>query len=365
MSTAAAHQAALPVDPKGAPPDPWIGSEPRLGGALLDIGARGLRRPYLVLGLSLALTAAVVGARLALRPGHTASLTFRMEEGGLIDAKAAPRPPARIREFITDVALSRDRVLELMERHHLSDPLRRANPAAAVKSFRQDLSVEVLRNYFLLDWDTSGQPRSAEVVISYSGGDREKVQGVVEELRQIILETLSERRAARLAEARALSAAEERRERQRLAALESRLAQLSGRPAGASRVESFQALSALTRDLGRSAGRSGQLGRRATSLDYVQAAERSDLGLTFRLVDERLLTTRPPLGPGGVARWALAALAVLAPLVTFLLGAFDQRIRRAADVAAFGFPLFGAVAARAGDDAGSLAARRAAGRRVR
>jgi hypothetical protein len=365
MSAAATHHAGrLPVDAKIAHFDPWIAAEPRFASTLRDVAARGLHRPYLVLVVSVALAGAIVGARLAAQPGHTASLTFRMQEGELVDSKVALRPPARIREFITEVALSRERLLELMERHRISDQLRRANPIEAVKAFRKDLSVEVARNYFLLDWDTSGQPRSAQIVVSYSGGDREVLRAVIHELGQIILETVSERRAARLAGARALSNAAEQRERDRLAALESRMARLLGRAPAQAAVPSevYQELGAVGRDLSMALGRSALIGRRATSLDELQAAEQSDLGLTFRLVDERLRTTRAPLDAAGTVLWAAAALTLLAPLVTVLAGAFDQRIRRSADVLVQGFPLFGSVPAAAGDDAGSLIARRAARR---
>jgi hypothetical protein len=365
MRTAAALHAEQPsFGANVAQVDPWIEAEPRLAGALGNVVARGLRRPVLVLALSVALAGGVVGARLALRPGYAASLTFQMQEGDQVDAKASLRPPSRIREFITDVALSREQLLLLMERYRISDQLRRANPANAVMAFRKDLSVEVVRNYFLLDWDTSGQPRSAQVVLSYSGGDREQLQAVVHELGQIILDTMSARRAARLAEARALSEAEEQRERRRLAALEAEMARLLARASagGGSSGEALQAFGEVQRDLARSMGRSGALGRRAATLNYLQAAEQSDLGLTFRLVDERLRTTRGPLGATAAALWAVAAFGLLAPLVTVLVGAFDQRIRRAADVLVHGFPLFGAVTAVPGDEAGHLAARRAARR---
>jgi hypothetical protein len=365
MSTAAAyHPAGTPHDAKVAPVDPWIGAEPRLASALRGVVARGLRRPYLVLVVSVILAGAVVGVRKAAPPGYTASLTFRMEEGERVDTKADVRPPARIREFVTDVALSRERLLALMERHRISEKLRRANPVEAVKAFRKDLTVEVVRNYFLLDVDTSDQPRSAQVVVSYSGGDREELQAVVHELGQIILDTLSERRSVRLAEARALSAAEEQRERLRVAALEAQLAKLLARGSERAKAppEAFQELSTVGHNLSLALGRTGQLGQRATRLEYLQAAEQSDLGLTFRLVDERLQTVRAPLGARGTVLLAAAALALLAPLVTILTGAFDQRIRLAADVVAQGFTLFGAVAAAPGDDVGHLDARRAARR---
>lgn len=339
--------------------DPWVAREPRLGPTLRRVLARAARRPALPLLLAALATALLVTARVLARPTYVATLTFRLAEGDLQDPSNAPKPPARIREYVTAVALTRDRLLALMEEHGISARLRQANPTAAVKSLRDDLDVTVVRNYFLLDRASAGEPRSALVLVSYAGGDRAQVKEVVHDIGAIILETQAGARSARMRKARDLNAAQAELTRGQLRALEQDRARIAGR-AARSGVESAYAqadLAAIERAIRSATARVLDLDRRAASLELSQEAERQRLGLSFDLVDERVQTLRPPLGPRRLAAYALLLFPTLAAIAAIVLGSFDQRVYGAASVRSEGFPLLGTVPAFPGADAGSWRAR--------
>lgn len=79
---------------------PELPEEPRLAQALRVVCGRAAARPLRTLaGIALA-TALAVGARALLRPAYTATVTFRLREGKVLDQRLAPRPPSRIREYI-------------------------------------------------------------------------------------------------------------------------------------------------------------------------------------------------------------------------------------------------------------------------
>lgn len=353
--------AAAPPDPSpaagAARADPWLEAEPRLAAAARELAVRGVRRPWRVVFLAIGVVFLVVGFRVTRKPTYIAALTLQMDESTLQDPRALPSPPSRIREHVLKVALSRERLLALMERHDLSARLRKQNPIAALTSFREDLRLEVVRNYFLFDRGTAGQPRSAQVVLSYSGGNRDKVREIVHELGQIILQTQAESRALRLAQARDVSAAQARRAREELHRLDAQRASLlAGGPERALLAGDGDLLS-VQREASRLAARVDLLERSASDLDMARDAERLNLGLTFRVVDEVVLTERRRLGAATVVVASVVLFSILAPITLLVVGAFDRRLHLAADVLACGFPLLGVVPFAPGDDAGCLAAR--------
>lgn len=342
--------------------NPCVEGEPRLWTVLPDVLARAARRPLRTLALAALATASVVAVRVSLPPSYLARVTFRMSEGDLQSSTSAPQPPARIREYISNVALTRERLLGLMERHGISPRLRAVNLEAALDAMREDLEIEVFRNYFLFDRREAGEPRTAQIVLSYRGDDRDQALAVVRDIGTVVLESQQAGRSARLDQAREVAALQARHARERLRLAQEQHAQLLRPAAGGAeeraRVEAERAL--LQQEILGWIARVQELERRAADLQFTQAAEAQHLGLTFRLVDESVKTVRRPLGRAEVAGHAAVVFAAVSLVLSVLLGAFDRRVYRAADVIASGFPLLGTVPALAGDDAGAHRARRRA-----
>lgn len=342
--------------------DPWIDSEPHLWGVLPGVVRRGARRLPVVVLVAAAATALAAASRNLRPPVYEGSVTFRIEEGALQDRTSAPRPPSRIREYIATVVLSRERVLALMERHGISARLRQVNPVLAVEGFRDDLQVEVMQNGFLVDWGPAAEPRTAQVVVSLRGDDREQVQVVVQEVADLVLEAQATSRAARMTGARQAAVEQAQRARDELVLAQARRTRLLLQAGDGAPARLRADLEGAEHELQRVAGRVRQLERRASQLEFAAALEESHLGLMLTPVDQDVIAIREPLRGLELARFAAAGFAAFAVASLVTAGAFSTTVHGARDVLDFGLPLLGAVPPFPGDRAGALRTRRAGGR---
>ena len=331
--------------------EPWISDEPRLARVARDVIVRALHRPALVLTLALLVTGAFVALRALRTPTYVATLHFRIAESNLTDRLHAPRPPHAIREYVRNVALSRDRVERIMTEHRWFGP--GVARERAIEEFRDDVEIEVTRNYFLLDRGQDGSPRSALLAMSLRGYDGIEALGILHEIGNAILEGQAEYRAARLAGSRALVDAELERTRVRSRSLQARLGSLERELAGAQagRAASIASQIAARRFEAKVATEQIlALERLASGVKFSAAAEGERLGLSFEMFDESVVPHSPRLGPFRAAGLAFLVLA-LALLVTLLfVGSFDDRIYTPADLVSRGIAIFGTLRRFPGDD---------------
>lgn len=346
-------------------PDAWIGEEWRLARAARGAFARARRRPLrLALAASL-VTGALVTARALKPPSYEATLYFRLSEGDFSQPGVTPRPPRDIRQHIANVALSRHQIEQLMRKYRMSTAWLARDPAAAVEDFRDDLAIEVSRNYFLFDRGRNEAPRTAQVTVSLTGSDPEDTQAMLREIGAAVLRGQADQRGARMAQIRALLELELSQLRARTLSLQGQIEQLSLQALKAvpqSAVPIRARIAGLELEARSAIEQALALERRLGDLSFSGAAEEEQLGFHFQLFDERLVTYAPRLGSGELALRAaitfLVALLLLAPL----LGAFDDRIYAPSDLADVGPGLVGAFPRFPGDQAGSFQARHSQGR---
>lgn len=330
-----------------------VAAEPPFSAVLRNVFARARKRPLVAAALAAGATAAVVALRVAAPPSYVAALTFRMDEGHVIDPRNLPPPPPRVREYVSSVALSRTRLLELMERHGISPQLRANDPLAAVDALRADIGVDVVRNYFLLD-RRPGEPRSALVVVSFTSTRREQALAIVHDIGTLLVESQAAARASRLRRAREANAAHLRLARERLDIAEEHRADPGVLPGMEAAPVSLWL--AWQRDLSAALARVAELEDRARELELAGDAEREHLGFELRLVDERVTASRRPLRPAETAAYAAVVFAMALSGAVVWVGAFDRRVRGYADVTACGLRLLGTVPSFGGDDASSYRA---------
>lgn len=322
--------------------------------------ARALRRPVRVVAIGLLVAGAYVAGRAWRAPSYQATLYFRLVEGEVTDLRLAPRPPAAIREYISSVALSRSRLEQIMRRYGISGSYLARDPVAAVEDFRQDIEVDVSRNYFIYDRRADDPPRSALVTISLRGSDPDRTRAVLRAIGDLILSEQAAQRSARLAQARELLGTQLKAARARSRSLQGAMDRLWAdlRTAdGGGAVEIRARISALRAEAKGAIERALALERRAAEVAFTSAAEGERLGLSFELFDESLVATAPHLAPLQLARRGAIALAIALLLTLPVLGALDDRIYAPGDLAARGLPLFGALPRFPGDEAGSSGTR--------
>lgn len=340
--------------------EPWVSDEAQMELVARRVLSRALHRPVRVIVIALLTSGVVIAARGSRSPSYEASLHFRLHEGDLTDLKNAPRAPHAIREQIANVALSRNRIEQLMKKHHLSGAYLARDRVAAVDEFREEIRIDVSRNYFIYDRRPSDEPRSAQVVISLSGSDAERTRAVLREIGDAILQEQAVRRSDRLAHAQELLGDQIRRARARARSLQETIGRLG---LDAARADALAAIRIQARIAALEAETHGAieqvlaLERRAAQVALSSAAEDEQLGLNFELVDESLVVSVPRLTPLQLASFGGLALAIALLLTVPVLGAFDDRVYVPEDLAARGLPLFGALPRFPGDDAGSYRSR--------
>jgi hypothetical protein len=344
--------------------EPWIGDESQLAAIARQVFVRALRRPWRVLVIAVLITGAYVWTRAHAAPTYEATLYFNMVEGDLTDPNNTPRPLRSIREYISNVALSRARVERLMTKYHLSDAYLARDRVAAIDAFREDIRIDVTRNYFLYDRIQFNAPRSAQIAISTRGGDPERARAILREIGDAILQEQLAARADRLGQARDVFGSQLLLARTRTRLLQQQIDRLwldlaRADPRGAIWIQAR--IAGLQADIKGAIEQVVALERRAADVAFTAAAEGNQLGLNFELFDESLVTTAPRLTPFQLARLATVVFIMVLVLTVPVVGAFDDRIYSAHDLEVYGLPFFGALPRFNGDDAGSYRARRQTG----
>ena len=326
-----------------------------------QVFVRALRRPVRVLAIAVLISGTYVWTRAHTAPTYEATLYFNMVEGDLTDSKNTPRPLRSIREYISNVALSRARVERLMTKYHLSHAYLARDRVAAIDAFREDIGIDVTRNYFLYDRIQFNAPRSAQIAISRRGADPEQSRAILREIGDAILQEQLAQRADRLGQARDVFGAQLLLARTRTRLLQQQIDRLW---LDLARADPRNAIWIQARIAGLQADVKGAieqvvaLERRAADVAFTAAAEGKQLGLNFELFDESLVTTAPRLTPFQLARLAAIVFFMVLVLTVPVVGAFDDRIYSAHDLEVYGLPFFGALPHFDGDDAGSYRARR-------
>jgi hypothetical protein len=337
--------------------DAWISEEPQPTAVVTRVLARAARRGGLVLLVSLAGTVALVAFRAARPPTYVATTYFRLAESEVSDTTAGPRPPRAIREYIAGVTLTRDRLRRIMQAHGWSTGFLARDPVRAVEEFREEIGIEVNRNYFIYDRAPDDAPRTAHVSISLKGSDVEGTRAVLHDIGETILREQAEHRHDRLAQGRTLVEEQLRLAKDHARDVQIELAGLrSGarpdRPLGAATgptriaVLQAEALGATERVVA--------LEKRLGELSFAATAENASLGLTFERYDESVVPVSAHLTPRQLAYRAVAVFAILFLLSLPAVGAFDERVYSPADLVERGLTVFGAIPRFAGDEAASF-----------
>jgi hypothetical protein len=256
-----------------------------------------------------------------------------------------PVPPRDLESFVREVALARDPLLHHMEAHGLEPELRATDPGRAIASMREDIDVAVERNYFLEYRATGEGARSMRIRLRYRHPDPGVAQEVARDLARLCEEALAggrkelDTQAAALAQELVVGARQrlEAHERQ-LAATRVALVRGPSRDHARLRVDIARLESAITAD----AVELRDLESRAQGYAMERDVAGSGLGLDFSVVRMQ----PPELRQRTALRVALLGgflFCVLLPLGAAVVGAFDRRIRDAADVRRLGLEPIGTI----------------------
>ncbi len=320
----------------------------RDGARALPELARLLRRGGARLWVTLPAVAlaAIAAALFATRAKpYQAELVLLVSEGRMDGGTDMPVPPRDLESFVREVALAREPLLRLMEARGLEPELRAIDPGRAVAEMRQDIDVAVERNYFLEYRETGEGARSMRIRLHYRNADPGLAQEILRDLARLCEEALAGGRSELNAQAAAMTQELVVGARQRLEAHERQLAATRvalvrgpSRDHARLRIEIARLESAITAD----AVELRDLELRAQTYAMDRDVEGSWLGLSFTVARMR----PPELRKRTVARVAVLGsllFCMLLPLGAAVVGAFDRRIRDAADVRRLGLEPIGTI----------------------
>jgi hypothetical protein len=336
----------------------WTDDEPGMRGAWAELGRmrrRALARPLRTLALALLVAAAAAGARARKTRVYRSRVVLRVTEGDL-DAATAPRPNKQLRAYVLGVAFSSARLAGVIRQFELYPRERARDPslALAVEAMRDDLDVEVWRNYFVEARQLDDAGRSARVAVAFEHRDPQVALDVTRRLGALVVEQEEETRRAQAdaAAAHAAAAVSDARDE-----LTRRRATIAAHKAGPLTPLARVELADLQKSLEPLEARLHELEQRKAAFDLRAQLERHQLGLRFELVDPGQAARLGWSKPRELATVGAIVFVAALPLAVLFVGAFDARVRDADDVRRLGLEPLGALERFAGDNMGALDAR--------
>jgi hypothetical protein len=337
----------------------WIDQELGLVGAGREIrrlARRAAARPVRTLGITLLITLAVVGRNARKVQAYPSRIVFRVTEGEL-DATTAPPPNRQLKSYVKTAIFSNGRLIELMRARKLRAAALKKDPAQAAEDMREDIGVEVWRNYFLDARGMFDPARSARLAIVYADKDPQLAYDVVRDLGALIQQSEGSTRVAEAEQAAEqitgmVAAAREELTRAQVKIAEKELALTHAKPDVAvgltvELTDLRQAILSLEARVERLSSAKSELALRAD-------IERHQLGLQFELVDSgrpaRIVHPHP-------IRLGLIVFLLVLPLVGIAIGAFNSRVYDLDDVRRLGIEPLGQVPSFPGDEVGTLESR--------
>jgi hypothetical protein len=337
----------------------WEKDEPGAKGAWIELQRlkrRALSRPLKPVFIALLLTAALVGMRARKQRVFSSRVVFRVTENDL-DATTAPRPAKALREYVYDVCFSTTRLIELMTLHGLYPAQLKRDPLLAAETMRDDIEVDVWRNYFVDDRTSLDAGRSARLAIGYSSKDPAQALVVAQDLGKLIAEVESKSRIQQTADAAERAAYQLSVARQQLTRMQTRIIAIeySLRRAlpphdALLRIE----LEALRKEVPVLERKAKEHQAAATDFKLRASMEKSNLGLSFEMVDPGTVAKPGLSRPRELILFAVLGFLVFLPLAGMYAAAYDKRVFDPEDVRRLGIAPLGHVKAFPGDNVGSL-----------
>ncbi len=325
----------------------WVDEEPGIKVWLAQTARllrRGLRRPIWTVSIAVLTAAITTGVKALKEYKFGPRYTLRVVEGDR-DPSDSPQTKRLLRQHVEGAIFSNGRLNEVMERHNLYPGLRRNNPRAALDSFREDISVDVYRNYFLEAPSPHRPPRSARIAVRYYSSDRDLALAVTRDLGSLIAdhEARTRKRLAEAALARVSNALQ--RAQDKHLAIRQRLAEVTNELARTGDAKLVVEQTHLLRSLEGTLMLVEGYERRKASFSVGTALETHQLGVSFEVIDPGAIPNAAGLHPRDLIQLSLTVFVLMLPLAMLAAGAFDTRLRELDDIQRLGLDPLGRVPA--------------------
>ena len=323
----------------------WIAIEP---GALQVLGQlgrlfrRSWRRPFVVVGLTLLVATLAAGGWALKERNYAPRVILRAIEADY-QYGANPRPKRRLRDHVRDAVFTNQRLMEVMRKHRLYAAILNTNPQAALASFRDDITVDVYRNYFVEERSPKDPPRSARIGIRYQSSDQKLALDVTRDLALLVADHESRTRRAQVAGlVREATEQLDRAQTDVIAHQRAIAEKVTLIQTGIDR-QAVVELASLQRSLPLLERRVADAERTKAARELNASLEAKELGLRFEIVDNGAVRVSSVPDGEDFALLGLFAFVFGLPFVSLLVGAFDTRIRDADDLRRLGVSVLGQI----------------------
>jgi len=312
----------------------WMAREPGLREAFAELGRLGRRAlglPGRILIGTLLLALAVVGFVVVKGHRFAPRYLLRAVESDRV-ASDAPHGKRALRDHVLHNTFSNGRLLEIIQRHRLYPALAKRDPNAAVTSFREDIEVEVYKNYFVEERDPDEPPRSARIAVRFRSEDRALALAVTRELGALIVEqeALARRAQASAAVQQASGALDRMRDeyQSRQQRMTEKLLALEPKKNPGALLDLID----LRDQLDAIDGRLGALETSQASLEVGAAFEQQSKGLRFEVIEQGSIPSSEGVNAEDAVGLGVLTFVFGLPLVGLAIAAFDTKLRNTEDL---------------------------------
>lgn len=329
--------------------EPWDMRERgdhRIVRELSRLARRAKTRPVMVLFLSVAGSAFVVGLLARKNQTFEAEVILRVSEGVIV-ADNTPLPRDKLEGYLRSIAFSDANLARVVAEHDLFPIARARGPRFALAELLDRIDLAIYSNYFAIDHGLD-VPRTVRISVTYTADERGNALPVARSIAQLIINAASERRQTASDALFDLSSKKAQVLEQNEAALATALAAKTEALLAATSRGDAAAAADLRVELSRirETRESAAIALTAArhhqaELSLRRAADSQRLGLAFAIADERpppRPTRREILILAGVLAFAFAV-----PLAVVWAGAFDRRIHDEGDVLVLGLSSLGII----------------------
>ena len=286
---------------------------------------------------------------------------MRATEGVLVDEES-PLATQGLANYLYSVALSKDRLLPIIEEHNLYPSRKTFGDQYAIDELRNFLDVEIGSNHFARDRDEGDPQRSVGITVHFSDFDPNLAFNVAQDLGNMLVQAEVERRINHARKISAIASStvalvQEKLEKQTaaLASAEVAIDKSTGDPTAAlALAEARIAKKRLLVDLKETTMLLDQVTATEAATDLTRAAEGANQALQFEIVDVRRPTIIPGTSPVVYAIIGLFVFVILLPIVAIGIAALDTRLHHIEDVMRLGMPVVGHVPWFPGAQTGTL-----------
>lgn len=311
------------------PADDWLDREPGFFAMLVQFGRcvrLGLTKPVRVVLIALAASALTVAAVALLSGNYRPTVVLRVSETDG-DPSAMPRPKRQLQQYVQEAVFTSAPLMAVIEKHGLYPSLARKNKRAALQSFREDIEIEVYRNYFVEERTRGEAPRTARMAVRYRAKNPGVALAVTRDLGSVIIER--EQQAMREQAGRNAAHAA-RRVEQLKRALADRRSDIARNRLEITESAAFDArrevnlvslygsLESLERELAAAE-------RYRAALDLSAALEQKGVGLHFQVVDDGSLPRSLDLSASELGFLGGLIFVLGLPLTALAVGAFSTK----------------------------------------